>query len=170
MEIDEYTDRYVNPYTDFGFKKLFGTEMNKELLISFINSLLSDKEQIRDLTYLNTENLGISEADRKAVFDVYCETDSGEKILVEMQRGQQLFLLVLRFLPHTAAGKARRLGLPTQGRVRHRHTEFRVRPHPRRVLPPRSAVDRQQDPGGVLRQADVHLSGNAQVQQERRRA
>ena len=75
MERDEYTDRYVNPYTDFGFKKLFGTEMNKELLISFINSLLSDKEQIRDLTYLNTENLGISEADRKAVFDVYCETD-----------------------------------------------------------------------------------------------
>ena len=61
MERDEYTDRYVNPYTDFGFKKLFGTEMNKELLISFINSLLSDKEQIRDLTYLNTENLGISE-------------------------------------------------------------------------------------------------------------
>lgn len=56
MERDEYTDRYVNPYTDFGFKKLFGTEMNKELLISFINSLLSDKEQIRDLTYLNTEN------------------------------------------------------------------------------------------------------------------
>ena len=91
MERDEYTDRYVNPYTDFGFKKLFGTEMNKELLISFINSLLSDKEQIRDLTYLNTENLGISEADRKAVFDVYCETDSGEKILVEMQLGQQLF-------------------------------------------------------------------------------
>ena len=91
MERDEYTDRYVNPYTDFGFKKLFGTEMNKELLISFINSLLSGKEQIRDLTYLNTENLGISEADRKAVFDVYCETDSGEKILVEMQRGQQLF-------------------------------------------------------------------------------
>ena len=55
MERDEYTDRYVNPYTDFGFKKLFGTEMNKELLISFINSLLSGKEQIRDLTYLNTQ-------------------------------------------------------------------------------------------------------------------
>ena len=162
MERDEYTDRYVNPYTDFGFKKLFGTEMNKELLISFINSLLSDKEQIRDLTYLNTENLGISEADRKAVFDVYCETDSGEKILVEMQRGQQLFFKE-RSLYYAS------FPIQQQGRVRHRHTEFRVRPHPRRVLPPRSAVDRQQDPGGVLRQADVHLFGNAQVQQERRR-
>ena len=84
-------DRYVNPYTDFGFKKLFGTEMNKDLLISFINSLLQGKEEVRSLTYLNTEHLGISEADRKAVFDVYCENERGEKILVEMQRGEQQF-------------------------------------------------------------------------------
>lgn len=84
-------DRYINPYTDFGFKILFGTEMNKELLISFINSLLSGKEVIRDLTYLNTEHLGTSEADRRAVFDVYCENERGEKILIEMQRGEQQF-------------------------------------------------------------------------------
>ena len=84
-------EKYVNPYTDFGFKKLFGTEMNKELLISFINSLLKGEEEIRDLTYLNTEHLGMREADRKAVFDVYCENERGEKILVEMQRGEQQF-------------------------------------------------------------------------------
>ena len=84
-------DRYVNPYTDFGFKKLFGTEMNKELLISFINSLLKGREEIRDLTYLNTEHLGSAEANRKAVFDVYCENERGEKILVEMQKGEQQF-------------------------------------------------------------------------------
>ena len=86
-----FRDRYINPYTDFGFKMLFGTEMNKELLISFINSLLSGKEVIRDLTYLNTEHLGTSEADRRAVFDVYCENEGGEKILIEMQRGEQQF-------------------------------------------------------------------------------
>lgn len=86
-----FRDRYINPYTDFGFKMLFGTEMNKELLISFINSLLSGKEVIRDLTYLNTEHLGTSEADRRAVFDVYCEDERGEKILIEMQRGEQQF-------------------------------------------------------------------------------
>lgn len=86
-----FRDRYINPYTDFGFKMLFGTEMNKELLISFINSLLSGKEVIRDLTYLNTEHLGTSEADRGAVFDVYCENERGEKILIEMQRGEQQF-------------------------------------------------------------------------------
>ena len=84
-------DRYVNPYTDFGFKMLFGTEMNKELLMSFVNSLLQGKEVIRDLTYLNTEHLGTSEADRRAIFDVYCENEKGEKILVEMQRGEQQF-------------------------------------------------------------------------------
>ena len=88
MDSRELKDRYVNPYTDFGFKKLFGTEMNKDLLISFINSLLSGKEVVKDLTYLNTEH---SEADRKAVFDVYCENENGEKILVEMQRGEQQF-------------------------------------------------------------------------------
>ena len=84
-------DRYVNPYTDFGFKMLFGTEVNKDLLISFINSLLSGTEVIKDLTYLNTEHLGIREIDRRAIFDVYCENEKGEKILVEMQRGEQQF-------------------------------------------------------------------------------
>ena len=84
-------DRYVNPYTDFGFKMLFGTEMNKELLISFVNSLFDGKEVITDLTYLNTEQLGTAETDRKAVFDVYCENEKGEKILIEMQRGEQQF-------------------------------------------------------------------------------
>ena len=88
MNNQELADRYVNPYTDFGFKKLFGTEINKDLLISFINSLLEGEEQITDLSYLNTEQLGTSEADRKAVFDVYCENEKGEKILVEMQRGE----------------------------------------------------------------------------------
>ena len=87
----ERRDKYINPYTDFGFKKLFGTEMNKDLLISFINSLFRGEEVITDLTYLNTEHLGTSEADRKAVFDVYCENQRGEKILVEMQRGEQRF-------------------------------------------------------------------------------
>ena len=79
-------DRYVNPYTDFGFKKLFGIEMNKYQILSFINTLLHGKEKIKSLTYLNTEHLGINETDRRAVFDVYCENEKEEKILVEIQR------------------------------------------------------------------------------------
>ena len=91
MTTRDIKDRYINPYTDFGFKMLFGTEVNKELLISFINSLLHGREKIKTLTYLNTEQLGTSETDRRAVFDVYCENEKGEKFLVEMQRGEQQF-------------------------------------------------------------------------------
>uniref|UniRef100_UPI00342C47C3 PD-(D/E)XK nuclease family transposase n=3 Tax=uncultured Bacteroides sp. TaxID=162156 RepID=UPI00342C47C3 len=84
-------ERYINPYTDFGFKKLFGTELNKELLISFLNALLQGEQTVKNVTYLNTEHLGTQEIDRRAVFDVYCEGENGEKFLVEMQRGEQQF-------------------------------------------------------------------------------
>ncbi|NQZ60498.1 MAG: PD-(D/E)XK nuclease family transposase, partial [Lentisphaeraceae bacterium] len=85
-------DKYINFFTDFGFKRLFGSEPSKELLIDFLNSLLEGYEApIVNLTYKNTENLGSTELDRKAVFDLYCETDTGEKIIVEMQKASQKF-------------------------------------------------------------------------------
>ncbi len=73
------------------FKKLFGSEFNKELLIDFLNQVLGDREQIQDLTYLNTENLGNTKADRKAVFDLYCENEKGEKFIIELQNVKQEF-------------------------------------------------------------------------------
>lgn len=79
----------TRPFTDFGFKKLFGTEFNKELLIDFLNQVLGDREQVQDLTYLNTENLGNTEADRKAIFDLYCENEKGEKFIIELQNVKQ---------------------------------------------------------------------------------
>ncbi len=83
--------RYINFYTDFAFKKIFGTEANKDLLISFLNALLDLKEsgEIIDLTYLNTEKLGDSISDRRAIYDVYCQTMSGERFIVEMQNAKQ---------------------------------------------------------------------------------
>ncbi|WP_158857742.1 Rpn family recombination-promoting nuclease/putative transposase [Lunatibacter salilacus] len=86
MEIKE---RYINPFTDFGFKKLFATEFNKELLIDFLNHVLGDRERVQDLTYLNTENLGNTETDRKAIFDLYCENEKGEKFIIELQNVRQ---------------------------------------------------------------------------------
>ena len=50
MGTEGIQDKYVNPYTDFGFKLLFGTAMNKELLISFLNALLFKEEVIKDVT------------------------------------------------------------------------------------------------------------------------
>ncbi|MCB6974781.1 MULTISPECIES: Rpn family recombination-promoting nuclease/putative transposase [Butyricimonas] len=91
MGIDYLKERYVNPYTDFGFKRLFGNEISKDLLISFLNALLHEEQHIVDITYLRNEHLGVLEKDRKAVFDVYCENDKGEKFIVEMQKAEQQF-------------------------------------------------------------------------------
>lgn len=82
-------EKYINPFTDFGFKKLFGEEPNKDLLINFLNQLLPQHHQIQDLTYNKTENLGKNELDRKAIFDLYCTSTSGEKFIVEMQKAKQ---------------------------------------------------------------------------------
>ena len=84
-------DRYINPFTDFGFKRLFGEEPNKDILIDFLNSLLKGKESIKDLTYSRNEHQGRLEIDRKAIFDLYCENDKGEKFIVEIQKTKQKF-------------------------------------------------------------------------------
>ena len=83
-------ERYINPYTDFGFKKLFGTEMNKDLLISFLNALFMGHQNIKDISYLPMERLGIY-GNRRAIFDVYCEDENGGKFIVEMQNVSQQY-------------------------------------------------------------------------------
>ena len=90
---DDTRERYINPYTDFGFKKLFGTEMNKDLLISFLNALLSGSEkEIEDVQYLNGENLGDGYGDRRSIFDVYCMAKNGSRFIVEMQKAEQTYI------------------------------------------------------------------------------
>ena len=84
-------ERYINPHTDFGFKRLFGSEFNKELLISFLNALFAGKQVVRDVTYMNSEHLGERIETRRAIFDVYCENDKGERFIVEMQNVYQEF-------------------------------------------------------------------------------
>ena len=86
----EEREKYINPYTDFGFKKLFGTEMNKDLLISFLNALFNgSQKEIEDVQYLNGENLGDGYGDRRSVFDVYCMAKDGSRFIVEMQKAEQ---------------------------------------------------------------------------------
>jgi len=83
-------DKYIDPFTDFGFKKLFGEECNKDLLLDFLNELLHQKEgKIVSLSYLKSEKLGVSEESRKAVFDLHCENERGEKFIVELQKTKQ---------------------------------------------------------------------------------
>lgn len=78
-------ERYISLLTDFGFKRIFGTKPNKDLLINFLNSLFDGFQVIKDVKYLNSEHVGDVFAERKPIFDVYCENEHGEKFIVEMQ-------------------------------------------------------------------------------------
>ena len=89
--MSEIEDKYISLLTDFGFKRIFGTDLNKDLLISFLNALFEGSHVITDVKYLNTEHLGDIHTERKAIFDVYCETENGEKFIVEMQNAFQEF-------------------------------------------------------------------------------
>jgi predicted transposase/invertase (TIGR01784 family) len=84
--------KFINPFTDFGFKKIFGEEANKDLLIDFLNELLASQNQhIKELNYKKTNKLGVSGLDRNVVFDLYCENEKGEKFTVELQKAKQAF-------------------------------------------------------------------------------
>ena len=80
--------KYINLMVDWSFKRVFGTEVNKDILIEFLK-VIFPQFAITDITYIPTEQLGIMEDDRKAIFDVLCETEDGKTFLVEMQRGAQ---------------------------------------------------------------------------------
>ena len=87
----EVEDRYISLLTDFGFKRIFGTTRNKELLRNFLNSLFDGAKAIKDVKYLNNEHIGDVYAERKAIFDVYCEGENDEKFIVEMQNAYQKY-------------------------------------------------------------------------------
>ncbi|GJG37954.1 Rpn family recombination-promoting nuclease/putative transposase [Prevotella lacticifex] len=84
-------ERYINPLTDFGFKRIFGTPFNSDLLVSFLNAVLDGERVVEDVEYSNSEKFGSNEDARKAIFDVYCKTADGSRIIVEMQNVYQDF-------------------------------------------------------------------------------
>ena len=83
--------KYINPFTDVGFKRIFGQELSKPLLLDFLNSLFEGEKHIVNLTFLDKEQPALFEEDRSLIYDIYCETDEGEKIIVEMQNKSQPF-------------------------------------------------------------------------------
>ena len=90
--MNEFREKYINPFTDYGFKRLFGEEPNKDLLLDFLNELLKQEQgEITELTYLKNENLSTTELNRKAIFDLYCTNERGEKFIVELQKTKQKF-------------------------------------------------------------------------------
>ena len=91
MMIEEREGRYINPFTDYGFKYLFGTEPNKEFTLALVNALLRGHEVIKSLTLLPTEQLGDTQDKQSYMFKVYCENEQGDKIIIEMQKADQQY-------------------------------------------------------------------------------
>lgn len=84
-------NKYLDPFTDFGFKRLFGSKASKEHLIVFLNQLIDPVHQITNLSYKNTEQLGQTDESRKAIFDLFCENEKGEQFIIELQNVRQDF-------------------------------------------------------------------------------
>ena len=85
--------KYINPFTDWGFKRLFGQEFSKDLLISFLNDLLEGELRVKNVTFMDKEQLPPTKDQRGIIYDVYCETDTGKRFILEMQnRWQPNFL------------------------------------------------------------------------------
>ena len=75
----------INPRVDFAFKKLFGSEENKDLLISLINSIVSEEEQVVEVTLKNPYNLADYRAGKISILDIKARSENNRWFNVEMQ-------------------------------------------------------------------------------------
>ena len=85
--------KFINPFTDWGFKHIFGRDISKDLLIDFLNGLFAGKMRITNLNFCNTEQIPETNDDRNVVFDLFCTTDNGERFIVEMQNRSQTYFI-----------------------------------------------------------------------------
>lgn len=83
--------KYINPFTDEGFKRIFGQEINKDLLISFLNELIHGDNPIVDIIFRDKEIFPQFFDGRRIIYDIYCTTENGEHVIVEMQNAAQPF-------------------------------------------------------------------------------
>lgn len=88
----ETRSRYINLTTDFGFKRVFGTEVNKDLLLSFLNGLFAGRKEIKDLYFNKNEFVGEGEDAGGIIFDLTCTGSNGEQFAIEVQRTSHLNL------------------------------------------------------------------------------
>jgi len=83
--------KYINPFTDYGFKRLFGEEGNKNLLVVFLNDILPIKDKIIKIDFKKNEAQGDTATSRKAIYDIFCEDEKGSQFIVEMQNAKQTY-------------------------------------------------------------------------------
>ena len=113
--INPFTDiGFKRPFTDIGFKRIFGQEINKDLLIDFLNALLEGEKRVTDITFLDKEQIPLYEEDRMLIYDIYCTDQNGEQFIVEMQNKGQIHFRerALYYLSQAVASSRR----PSPGR------------------------------------------------------
>jgi|SRR6185437_9548790 len=81
--------KYIDPLVDFAFKKIFGSDPNKDLLIAFLNEVFRGRKHIVDLIYNKNEHQGDLSSEGAAIFDLLCTGDNGDQFIIEVQRGRQ---------------------------------------------------------------------------------
>ena len=81
---------YANLLCGFMFKRMFCSEANKDVLIWFLNMVLEDVD-IKSVDFIPSEHLGLTEEDRKVIFDISCECTDGKTFIIEMQKGYQKY-------------------------------------------------------------------------------
>ena len=81
---------FINPFTDFGFKRIFGQEEHKSILIGFLNALFAGELVVKDLVYRDKERTGETAQNRTVIYDVYCTLDDGSHVIVEMQNKKEM--------------------------------------------------------------------------------
>ena len=82
--------KFINPFTDVGFKRIFGQEINKDLLIDFLNALLEGERSVKDIRFLDKELLPEFSKDRGLIYDIYCTDEKGGEFIVEMQNKEHV--------------------------------------------------------------------------------
>lgn len=79
---------YINPMTDYGFKRIFGDE---KVTAAFLNDLLEPQSRIQKVIFLNKEEQAENEDGKGVVYDIRCQLEDGSEIIIEMQNREQMF-------------------------------------------------------------------------------
>ena len=83
--------KFLDPKNDVAFRRIFGTQKNKDILIHFINDVLGLKagDKIKEVTFLPTIQVPEIAAKKQSIVDVLCKDENGVQIIVEMQVSPQ---------------------------------------------------------------------------------
>ncbi|AWN82125.1 hypothetical protein DK880_00820 [Candidatus Cardinium hertigii] len=75
----------ITPKVDLAFKKIFGVEENKDLLISLINATVSPEDQVVDVTLLNPYNPKDFRGAKLSILDIKAVGETGKRFNIEIQ-------------------------------------------------------------------------------------